>query len=231
MARKEGRYKELEAEWERQRKLGQLGAANWLIDPVGAPLDALPFLQILRRLGYVTQSRRFLELHRALIRSGLIDDQGHWSRYGMVLANPETEMTCELIEEGIALGMTERVALAEAVVELGIEAASFSAAVERMRVLLHEWRRAKSKEFQTKRAKNLQSEGRCWSWVCYTALSGHRFTRRLGLLRAKSGHGVMMCNECGEWTTFPADDAKIANPQRARVAQRWLPSSAPRLRL
>jgi hypothetical protein len=156
MARKEGRYKELEAEWERQRKLGQLGAANWLIDPVGAPLDALPFLQILRRLGYVTQSRRFLELHRALIRSGLIDDQGHWSRYGMVLANPETEMTCELIEEGIALGMTERVALAEAVVELGIEAASFSAAVERMRVQLHEWRRAKGKDFQTKRAKNLK---------------------------------------------------------------------------
>jgi hypothetical protein len=110
----------------------------------------------LRRLGYVTQSKRFLQLHRALIRSGLIDDQGHWSRYGMVLANPETEMTCELIEEGIALGMTERVALAEAVVELGIEAASFSAAVERMRVLLHEWRRAKGKEFQTKRAKNLK---------------------------------------------------------------------------
>jgi hypothetical protein len=47
------------------------------------PVDPLPFLQTLRRLGYLTQDDRFIELHRDLMLSALIDSAtGTWSLFG-----------------------------------------------------------------------------------------------------------------------------------------------------
>jgi hypothetical protein len=136
------RYKELAAEWDRRRKNPDRGAGDWMVDKPDLPMDAVPFLLTLRRLGYVTQDRRYTDLHRDLIKSGLIDRMtGKWSHYGTVLANPDTRMICVAIEEAHAAGMNEREALAEATVELNLEAASFDAAVTSLRRLLREYRK------------------------------------------------------------------------------------------
>jgi hypothetical protein len=74
--------------------------------------------------------------------AGLIDRAtGHWSRPGVTLSNPLTQTACEIIEDMIAAGISERLALADAVVELNIDANSFDAAWKRLERLLHEWRK------------------------------------------------------------------------------------------
>ena len=107
----------------------------------------MPFLRTLRRFPYVTQDQRYLDLHRDVMRRGLIGaNKGKWSRYGTVLEQPDTRFVCEMIEQSIAAGVSEREALAEAAVELNIKAASFGAAVERLRALLHEHRKTVSEK-------------------------------------------------------------------------------------
>jgi hypothetical protein len=109
---------------------------DWLVDKPELPLNAVPFLATLRSLGYQLQDQRYLDLHRELIESVLIDRAtGKWSRWGTVLANPETRFVCEMINQSIAAGLSEREALAEAVLELGIDAASFDAAYRRLKEL------------------------------------------------------------------------------------------------
>ena len=138
----EGRYEALRAEWERRRKAPDRGGGEWLVDKPELPLDAVPFLATLRRLGYQLQDQRFFDLHRELVMSDLIDPKtGKWSRFGTTLANPETQFMCEMIEQSIAAGSTEREAIAETVVELELDAASFDAAWKRIERLLHEWRK------------------------------------------------------------------------------------------
>ena len=91
------------------------------------PLDAGPFLATLRILGYQLQDQRYSTCCANWSRATLIDRKtGKWSRYGSTLANPMTRIMCEMIEETIAArGFTEREAIADAVVELGLDAASF----------------------------------------------------------------------------------------------------------
>ena len=51
------------------------------------------------------------------MRSGMIDrETGKWSRYGTALAQPDTRLLCEQMEQYIAAGVPEREVLAEAVV-------------------------------------------------------------------------------------------------------------------
>jgi hypothetical protein len=138
--KKRGRYAEFAAEWDRRRE-GR-GAGDWLVDKPELALDAVPFLQTLQRLGYVTRDRRFVDLHWFVMNSDLIDRAtGHWSRPGVTLSNPLTQTACEIIEDMIAAGISERLALADAVVELNIDANSFDAAWKRLERLLHEWRK------------------------------------------------------------------------------------------
>jgi hypothetical protein len=54
-------YEAFRAEWERRRKAPDRGGGEWLVDKPELPVDPVPFLQTLRRLGYVTQDRRFME--------------------------------------------------------------------------------------------------------------------------------------------------------------------------
>ena len=99
------------------------GGGDWLVDKPDLSMDAAPFLRTLRRLGYVTQDQRYFDLHRDLMSSGMIDRAtGKWSRYGTVLAHPDTRLLCEQIEQSIAAGVPEREVLAEAVVEFNIDA-------------------------------------------------------------------------------------------------------------
>jgi hypothetical protein len=116
---------------------------DWLVDQPELPLDAGPFLATLRILGYHLQDRRYIELHRELIYSDLIDwKTGKWSSFGTTVANPFTQDMCGSIEESIAArGFTEREAIADAVAELELEAASFDAAYKRVERLLHAYRK------------------------------------------------------------------------------------------
>ena len=108
------------------------------------PLKAAPFLATLRILGTHLQDQRYHDLRRELISSGLIDPgTGKWSRLGTTLANPETQFMCELIKESIATrGFTKHEAIADAVAELGLDAASFSAAHKRVERLFDAYRKA-----------------------------------------------------------------------------------------
>ncbi|MGY4283637.1 hypothetical protein ACVWXO_002857 [Bradyrhizobium sp. LM2.7] len=136
------RYAALKAKWEaRHSDPNYAGGGDWLIDKPALSLDAAPFLQTLRALGNLTQDRRFTELHQAIMRSDLIDlATGKWSRYGTTVANPLTRDMCELIEELIARGISERLAIAEAVAELAIGAQSFEAACKSVKRVLDETR-------------------------------------------------------------------------------------------
>jgi hypothetical protein len=106
------------------------GGGEWLIKPPKLELNAARFLATLRSLGDQLQDQRYRDLWNELIRSDLINRKtGKWSRYGLTLANPETRFMCELIEESIASrAFEEREAIADAVVELGLDAPSFYAA-------------------------------------------------------------------------------------------------------
>lgn len=141
-ARQIPHYDRCKARWEK-RERGPSGG-DWLVDQPELPLDAVPFLATLRILGYQTQDPRFHELHRDLIASGLIDQAtGKWSRYGTTLTHPLVQDMCEGIEELIATGrFTKREAIADAVAELGLDAANFDAACKRVRRLLDEYRKA-----------------------------------------------------------------------------------------
>jgi hypothetical protein len=116
---------------------------DWLVDRPELALDAVPFLATLRSLDKQPRDQRYLDLHRELVMSDLIDRKtGKWSRWGTTLANPQTRFMCELIEETIATrDFSERAAIAEAVAEFGFDAASFDAAWMRVRDLLHAYRK------------------------------------------------------------------------------------------
>ena len=113
------------------------GGGDWLVYKPELLLDAATFLATLRRLGYHLQDQRCLDLHRDLVTGGLIDPatgkwSGQMSGHGVVLANPETRIVCEAIAAAIASGLSKREALAEAVLELDLAAASFEAACQRL---------------------------------------------------------------------------------------------------
>jgi hypothetical protein len=132
------RYAALKAKWEARRRDPDIaGGGDWFVDKPELALDAVPFLRTLQALGFATQDRRFAELHRWIMQSDLIDRAtGHWSRYGAPLASPLTQDTCQMIEELIAGGMSERLAIAEAVAELALSATSFTAACKGLERLL-----------------------------------------------------------------------------------------------
>ena len=141
----DARYEACRREWDRRRKAPDRGGGEWLVDKPDLPVDPLPFLQTLRGLGYVTQDNRFIELHRHLMASDLIDHAtNQWSLIGTKLM----QVLPELIEEAIAAGRTERQAIAEAVAtfELYPDAQSFDAAFKRLERRLHEWRKSVRQE-------------------------------------------------------------------------------------
>jgi hypothetical protein len=137
------RYAALKAKWEaRRRDPEHAGGGDWLVDKPALSLDAAPFLSTLRVLGEATQDRRFAELHKTIMQSGLVDrSTGHWSRHGVPLANPLTTEIFERIDELIAGGMSERLAIAEAAAEFVIAGNSFEAACLRLRRMLIEFRK------------------------------------------------------------------------------------------
>jgi hypothetical protein len=137
------RYAEFKAKWEaRSRDPNYSGGGDWFVDKPELSLDAVPFVQTLWMLGYVTQDRRFADLRSWIMQSGLIDPAtGHWSRYGTTLANPLTLETCEMIEDLTAGGTSKRLAIAEAVAELAIGANSFAAACKSVDRVLREFRK------------------------------------------------------------------------------------------
>jgi hypothetical protein len=137
------RYAELKAKWEaRYKDPNYAGGGDWLVDMAELPLDATPFLRTLRVLGSPTQDRRFEELHRWIMRSNLYDrGTGHWSRYGTTLANPVAWEMCETIENRIASGFTERLAIAEVVAELALGEHSFDAACQSVKRLVNAYRK------------------------------------------------------------------------------------------
>ena len=133
----------LKTKWEARRNdPNHAGGGDWLIDKPELSLDAAPFMQTLRALGYVTQDPRCADLHQTIMRSNLIDlATGKWSRYGTTLANPVTWEMWERIEELRASGMTEGLAIAEAVAELAIGGQSFEAACKSVKRVLDECRK------------------------------------------------------------------------------------------
>ena len=138
-------YKAFSADWQRRRKAPDRGGSEWMVERTKLPVEPLPFLQTLRRLAYVMQDDRFIELHSALMGSDLIDPTtGKWSLSGTELAR----VLLELIEEAIAAGTSERQAIAEAVAvfELYPDAASFDAACKRLERLLREWQKGVGQE-------------------------------------------------------------------------------------
>jgi len=58
------RYAALRDEWGRRREAPDRGGGDWLVDKPDLALNAQPFLQTLRLLGYATQDRRYFELHK-----------------------------------------------------------------------------------------------------------------------------------------------------------------------
>jgi hypothetical protein len=136
-------YAALKAKWEERHKdPNYAGGGDWLFEKPELSLDAAPFLQTLRALGYLTQDSRCADLHQAIMRSDLIDlATGKWSRYGTTLGNPVTWEIWERIEEQIASGTSERLAIAEVVAELALTAASFEAACKAVRRVLDDCRK------------------------------------------------------------------------------------------
>jgi hypothetical protein len=120
------------------------GGGDWLVDPPELPLDAVSLVATLRVLAYHLQDQRYHDIRRDLIASGMIDlKTGKWSRWGTVLASPMTHSMCEMIEQSIATRIfTEREAIADAVKELGLDAASFDAACKSVKRLLNAYRKA-----------------------------------------------------------------------------------------
>jgi hypothetical protein len=117
---------------------------DWLVDRLELPAKPVPFLATLRSLGDHLQDQRCHDLLREWGKSNLIDwKTGKWSRHGLTLANPQTRLMCELIEETIATrGFKEREAIADAVKELGLDAPSFRTACKRVKRLLDAYRKA-----------------------------------------------------------------------------------------
>jgi hypothetical protein len=137
-------YAALKAKWEARRlDPNYAGGGDWFVDKPELSLDAMPFLQTLRTLGSITQDCRFADLHAWIMHSDLIDRAtGHWSRYGTTLAQPLTQEVCnDMIEELTARGISERLAIAEAVAELAIGANSFEAACKSVKRMLDEHRK------------------------------------------------------------------------------------------
>ena len=137
------RYAALKAKWDaRHNDPNYAGGGDWLFEKPELSLDAVPFLRTLRALGYLTQDRRCADLHQAIMSSDLIDPAtGKWSRYGTTLANPVTWDIWERIEELIASGTSEQLAIAEAVAELALSARSFEAACKSVKRVLDECRK------------------------------------------------------------------------------------------
>jgi hypothetical protein len=138
------RYAAFKAKWEARRVDPNFtGGGDWLINKPELALDATPFVQTLRMLGRVTQDHRFDDLRNWLVQSGLIDlATGHWTRYGGTLANPLARETCEMIEELIAGGTSERLAIAEAVAEFAVSGNSFESACKAVKRVLDEYRKS-----------------------------------------------------------------------------------------
>jgi hypothetical protein len=135
------RYAAARAKWETRRK-DLAGAGDWFLKKPELPLDAAPFFQTLRVLGDIMQDRQFAELRARIIQSGLVDMKtGRWSRYRTTLEHPLTKDACEMIEILIAGGMSERLAIAEAVAELALTAASFESACKAAKRMLDESRK------------------------------------------------------------------------------------------
>jgi hypothetical protein len=138
------RYDALKAQWQAHRTNPEYaGDSDWLIDKPELPVDAAPFLQTLQALSRITQDRRFWELHRSIMQSGLVDiATGHWSRYGATLMHPLTQEVCNKIELHMAEEMSERLAIAEAVAAYAVRATSFEAACKSIKRVLEAWRKS-----------------------------------------------------------------------------------------
>lgn len=132
--RNESEYDQFAAEWQRRRNDPDRGAANWLLEPAGLPVDATALMQTLRVLGEITQDPTFAAARVALAGHGLVDADGKWKR-NAILASELARDVCEAIAEAIAAGVSERQAFAEATVTLNVKATSFEAAVKRVRLL------------------------------------------------------------------------------------------------
>ena len=148
--KKRARYADFAAEWDRRRE--DRGGGDWLVDKPEVALDALPFLQTLRALRDATQDKRFADLHHFIMTSGLVElvttsrkTTYNWSRPALLLAHPLALDACKMIENRIAGGISERLAVAEAVVALNINANSFTAACKRLERLLHEYQKVRQK--------------------------------------------------------------------------------------
>jgi hypothetical protein len=161
-------YRKCKAEWEKRRaerkaqfaesqSASAESGGDWLVDPPELPVKPVLLLATLRSLGYRLQDRRYHELCRELFNSGLIErklksgkikrSKWSWSRPKLALANPETRLMCELIEEAIARReFTEREAIADAVKELGLDAPSFGTACKRVKRLLDAYRQSRETE-------------------------------------------------------------------------------------
>lgn len=77
-------YEQFAAEWQRRRKDGDRGAANWLLEPAGLPVDATALMQTLRVLGEITQDPTFAAARVALAGHGLVDADGKWKRHAIL---------------------------------------------------------------------------------------------------------------------------------------------------
>jgi|SRR6516165_10342186 hypothetical protein len=137
--RKESEYRQWAAEWERRRNDADYGAGNWLFEPTDLVVDPGELMATLRVLGNITQDRAFEAARVALAGYDLVDAGGKWKQPAM-LASRVTRELCEMIDETIAAGVPERQVFAEAAVEFSIAAASFDAAVERVRVVYKAYR-------------------------------------------------------------------------------------------
>jgi hypothetical protein len=137
------RYAEFKAKWAaRHRDPDYVGGGDWLIDKPELSLDAAPFLQTLRVLREITQDRLFADVRDRIIQGGLVDlATGHWSRYRTTLAHPLTREVCDMIAELTAGGTSERLAIAEVVVELAIRGNSFESACKSVKRVLDEYRK------------------------------------------------------------------------------------------
>jgi hypothetical protein len=134
-----GSYEHSRAEWESHRS--EHRGSAWLIDAPELAADAGAFLATLRRLGFLTQNKRYHEVRDMVLDAGMVLRTGKWTRYGPALANPISRKVCAMIEEDIAAGSSERVALAQAVAAYSIAGPSFSAVVKRLRRLLIAYRK------------------------------------------------------------------------------------------
>jgi len=100
-----------------------VGGGDWLIERPELPQDAVSFLKTLRVLGYHLQDQRYRDLHGELLMSDLIDRKsGKWRHFNV---NPESRSLFEQIENVIASGVSEREAIAQAIVEFDITGHGF----------------------------------------------------------------------------------------------------------